>query len=476
MKRKILFLALVCLLLFNFLVPVGAAQSIHVSIDGKNVSFTQSSGSPFIDSNSRTLVPLRAVMEQYGCAVGWDKDSYTASVTLDKTTVTVPIGKKQISINDITISTDAPAQIKNGRTYLPIRAVLEAFGAAVGWDNSSKTVTVSHPEKAGLRVHFIDVGQADCILVTSGKDAMLIDAGNNEDAETIVAYLRAHGISHLKYAVGTHPHEDHIGSLDTILLTFPVDSLWMPKAETTTKTFEDVLDAAMSSGLTITAPRAGDTFSLGQATITAVNNCTDTTELNNASIMLRLTYGKTSFLFTGDAQVEAEEAALQTGISLDSDVLKVGHHGSDTSSSADFLAAVSPGYAVISCGAGNTYGHPHAETLSALSAIGAVVYRTDTQGNILAVSNGAGISWSNPMMPTIVKPGSSNTAGSTTSQSATETIPVSITYVLNTNTKKFHRPSCNSVAKIADKHREDTGKTRAELIAEGYTACGNCKP
>lgn len=468
MKKKLLSLILLINILVSVLSPAHASPSVGVTIDGTAITFTKDSGSPFIDSNSRTLVPLRIVMEQYGCAVGWDKNTYTASVAMGGTTVLVPIGKKQIQINDTTISIDAAAQIKDGRTYLPIRAVLEAFGAAVGWDNSSRTVTVLHPERAGLRVHFLDVGQADCILITAGNEAMLIDAGNNSDAETIIAYLRAHGASHLDYAVGTHPHEDHIGSLDVVLQTFPVQTLLMPKVQTNTKTFEDVLDAAIAKNLSITAPKAGDVYNLGNAQITVVSDYFGD-DLNNSSIMLRLAYGNTSFLFAGDAETDAELSAMQTGLTLDSDVLKVGHHGSSTSSSAEFLAAVSPAYAVISCGKDNDYGHPHKETLAALNGIGAIVCRTDTMGTLLATSDGVTTTWSNVAIPTLVKK-------APVEQTPAVQPPAIVSYILNTNTKKFHFPTCRSVPKISAENREDSAADRQQLLAAGYTPCGNCKP
>ena len=463
MKQKLCAIILTLALLTAIVLPVHAAQAVGVTIDSKPVPFTQSSGSPFIDENSRTLVPLRAVMETYGCKVDWDKDTRTASVTQDGTTVLVPIGKKQIQIGNTTIATDTAAQIKDGRTYLPIRAVLEAFGAAVGWDGSTRTVTVLHPEKAGLRVHFLDVGQADCILITAGTEAMLIDAGNNDDAETITTYLHTHGVTKLKYAVGTHPHEDHIGSLDAVLYAVTTENVLMPKVQTNTKTFEDVLDAILTMGLTVTAPKAGDTYKLGNAVITAVSNYTGD-DLNNASIMLHLTYGSTSFLFTGDAEQEAEKAALQTGLTLDCDVLKVGHHGSRTSSSFDFLTAASPAYAVISCGVGNDYGHPHAEAMSALAAVCATVCRTDTQGTIIATSDGTALSWNAAGIPALVK------------DTPAQQSPAAVTYVCNTSTMKFHLPTCESVPKIAQKNRADSAQNRQTLLNAGFSPCGNCKP
>ena len=250
------------------------------------------------------------------------------------------------------------------------------------------------PAEGELKVHFIDVGQADCILVQSNGENMLIDAGNNDDGDLVVAYLKKVGVTTLNYAVGTHPHEDHIGGLDVVLQNFPVDHLMMPKISHTTKTFEDVLDVATDQSLSIQAPKQGDSFTLGNATVTAVNCLTPKQgDLNNASIMLRLDFGETSFLFTGDAEEEAEQAVLQSKVDISCTVLKVGHHGSSSSSTPAFLSAVNPRYAVIMCGRDNDYGHPHKEVKNNLEKRNITVYRTDKQGTVTVVSDGKNLTW-----------------------------------------------------------------------------------
>ena len=317
-----------------------------------------------------------------------------------------------------------------------------------------EAVTAPTDADGGLAVHFLDVGQADCILIQQGDHAMLIDAGNNSDDELITTYLQNAGVLHLDYAVGTHPHEDHIGALDTVLKNFPVQNLLMPRVQASTGTFEDVLDAAIEKGLSITAPKAGDTFPLGNAVLTAVNNYTGD-DLNDHSIMLRLTYGDVSFLFTGDAEVPAEQAALATGLPLRSDVLKVGHHGSSTSTSDAFLSAVSPTYAVISCGADNDYGHPHDETMEKLAEY--EIYRTDLQGTIVARSDGSKITWS-------------------TVSNADASVSGDFTYVLNISSERFHRPTCGGVETMSPKNKSYTNETKQQLLDRGYSPCGNCKP
>jgi competence protein ComEC len=240
-----------------------------------------------------------------------------------------------------------------------------------------------------LEVHFLDVGQADCILVQQGADAMLIDAGNNADGPDVVTYLHDHGVNRLDTVIGTHPHEDHIGGLDLVLLSFPVDTLIMPKVAHTTKTFEDVLDAIKAKGLRVTAPVTGQRFRVGDAQCTVLApRSAHYDDLNDYSVVVRVTFGDTAFLFAGDAEAESENEMLQGGLPLSADVLKVGHHGSATSSTAAFLKAVSPSAAVISVGGDNDYGHPAPATLGRLEDVGARVYRADLTGTIVVHSDG----------------------------------------------------------------------------------------
>ncbi len=244
-----------------------------------------------------------------------------------------------------------------------------------------------------MEVHFIDVGQGDAILVETGSSAMLIDAGENNKGTIVKEYLNNQQITKLDYVIGTHPHSDHIGGLDTILDSFEVGKVLLPNTTHTTKTFEDVLDALERHNLSITLPEVGAKYYLGSSSFTILAPGNETyEEINNYSIAIRLAFGDTAFLLAGDAENLSEHEMLKTGINIKSDVLKLSHHGSSYSSSKEFVEAVDPSYSVASVGENNEYGHPHATTLQTLLDADIKLYRTDKQGTIVFTSNGQTIS------------------------------------------------------------------------------------
>lgn len=241
-----------------------------------------------------------------------------------------------------------------------------------------------------LSVHFIDVGQGDCIYINQGEYNMLIDAGNNEDGEKLVSYLKSLNVNGFDYVIGTHPHEDHIGGMDDIINNFEIENYYMPDKLSTTKTFEDVLDALDAKGLSYNVPKIDDEFKLGDATFKVIYSGDDTNDINDSSIVLKMTYGDNSFLFTADATSNVEEIILNKDIK--SDVLKVAHHGSSYSSTTEFLDKVDPKYAIISVGTNNSYNHPASITLQKLSNRDITVYRTDLDGTIIFTSDGTNLS------------------------------------------------------------------------------------
>lgn len=248
----------------------------------------------------------------------------------------------------------------------------------------------SYIEGDGLTVHYIDVGQADAILVECDGEAMMIDGGNTADSSLVVSYLKKCNVEKLKYVVGTHAHEDHIGGLAGVLSQFETERVFCSQDSYKSKAFSNFKKYAEADGRKIEIPKAGDMLTLGGSELEIVGPVNKSDELNNRSIVIQLTYGDTDFLFQGDAERE-EEKDITEKFDVTADVLKVGHHGSETSSSYVYLRETMPRYTIISVGEGNTYGHPHTETLSRLNDLGAEIYRTDENGTVTVHSDGKNI-------------------------------------------------------------------------------------
>jgi beta-lactamase superfamily II metal-dependent hydrolase len=237
-----------------------------------------------------------------------------------------------------------------------------------------------------LTVHFIDVGQGDAILVDYGTNEVLIDGGSSSPG--VVGYLENYVDGPLEVMVATHPHADHIGGLIAVLGAFEVQQVWYNGDTSTSQTYSSFMSAVQAEGAEVHVARRGDEIDVGGLTFKVLNPVNTSGTTNNNSIVLELSYGQVDFLFEGDAEQEAEASMLAAGIVRDVEILKVGHHGSRTASSPSFLAAAKPEVAIYMAGTGNSYGHPHAETISALQAIGATIYGTDVNGSIMVTTTG----------------------------------------------------------------------------------------
>lgn len=241
----------------------------------------------------------------------------------------------------------------------------------------------SEMKKYPLRVHFQDVGQADSIFIElpDGK-TMLIDAGTAKNGGDVTNFINSLGYTAIDYVIATHPHEDHIGGMAKVLKSFDIGKLFMPKKEHTTKTFENLLDVVSEKNIPLYSAKKGaivdENENYGIVILSPSGSNYD--NLNNFSAVVKLTYGETEFLFMGDAEKAVESELCK--LNIKADVLKLGHHGSNTSSGAAFLQRVSPLYTIISCGEDNSYGHPHAETLNRLNKLNITYFRTDLFGTI----------------------------------------------------------------------------------------------
>lgn len=247
--------------------------------------------------------------------------------------------------------------------------------------------TISNIE---TKVHFVNVGQGDSILIQNNKFNILIDSGPNSSSDKIIKYLKKYNIKTLDYVIATHPHEDHIGSMDDVINTFKINKIIMPKITSPDSDFSNMIKILKSKNLIITTPSDNSTIKLDENNYISflwTGNLVDD-NLNNYSLVIKYVNKNTSFLFTGDSEEIIEKKLLISNASLNSDILKVSHHGSKSSSSSEFLAKVTPLISIISCGVGNDYGHPHKETLTTLMNVNSHIFRTDINGNIVVKTDG----------------------------------------------------------------------------------------
>lgn len=327
---------------------------------------------------------------------------------------------------------------------------------------------VEIPDDSTIEVHFIDVGQGDSALVLCDGEAMLIDGGEASESSKIYSYLKTNGIDYLDYVVATHAHSDHIGGLSGALNYAKVGTALCPVTSYDSETFSSFVKYLDKQGVSITVPSTGESFMLGSASVQILGPQKDYDDPNDTSIVLKVIYGETSFLFTGDAERTAEGDILDAGYDLSATVLKVGHHGSDTSTSYPFLREVMPEYAVIQVGVDNSYGHPTEDTLSRLRDADVKVYRNDLQGTIICVSDGQTVSFttekneSAQTNPTVVTPAAPDADHEDVGE-----------YIGNKNSKKFHLPTCKNLP--AEKNRVYLS-SRSEAVHKGFDPCGNCKP
>lgn len=382
--------------------------------------------------------------------------------------------------------------------------------------HTPSTALAADPDK--MEVHFIDVGQGDATLIKCGEHAMLIDAGDDSKGTAVQNYLKKQKVEKLDYLVLTHPDSDHIGGAPTIITKFEIKKVFVSNYEKDNKSYQKLIQALDDKDVTYLTPRVGWRYYLGTALITILAPNKEYDNPNDASVSLIIKNGDNKFFFSGDAGEDAENDILDNDIDISADVYHVGHHGSKYSTSKEFFKAINPDYAVISCAEGNSYGHPHAETLNTLRTNGVKVYRTDEEGSIVATADGKKITFSVPASETwkAGEPtGSANAAkssngkatqstdGKTTQQSDEKAVQSSdtqagqssneeaaseikepapetsasntteLTYVLNVKTMKFHKPSCNS---LPTANRKDTSESRESVIAQGYVPCKKCNP
>ena len=413
----------------------------------------------------------------------------------------------------------AKVTLKKSKPNLKLYAVWKKKAAPTPTPTPEPT---PEPEPAPLEVHYLDVGQGDCTLIKCGGEAMLIDAGDNTKGTAIQLYLTKQGVKDLKYVIATHPDADHIGGMPVIINKFNIKKYFAPPITNDTRSYDNVVQALKYKNMSAVPPKNGNSYDLGRAKFTIVSTNKSYEGTNNNSICVRLVYGERSFLFTGDAEKEAEADMIRGGQKIKSDVYMVAHHGSNTGSTEEFLNAVNPQYAVISCGKDNDYGHPHKEVLGRLRDKGIKVFRTDEQGAIVAICNGKSITWNNspsvswkpgkevtpdptpivtpevtpdptPIVTPIVTPKPTPTpivtpaptpvvtpvvtptpTSSSKDPRIREVSPAQARYVLNVSSHKIHAVNGPDTNTIAEKNRIYTDMSLETLLGFDYTKCGRC--
>lgn len=384
-KRKNIIVIFV--LTFIMLFSVSATTKIIVTIDGKTIPF---SSEPILKNNS-VLVPMRQIFEALDAQVDWIASTKSILAKKGNVSIELKIGSKVAYKNGVSIQLVAAPQVFNGVTYVPPKFIAESLGCLVEWSKNTNTLAITTQSETSidsLTVHYIDVGQADSILIQtpSGKN-MLIDAGETKYG-AVVSYLKNLDIDKLDVVVATYPDDGHISKMADIINNFEIGNFYMPKVEGTTQSFKDMTNMLKTKKITTIDAKSGTSINLGKGI-----NCvivapvkSNYEDLNNWSAVIHLKYGNNSFLFTGDAETISENEILASGRNIKADVLKVGRHGSSGSTSSEFLKMVNPTYAVISVGQNNEYGHPHKEILDRLKNI--TTYTTIKNGNIVITSDG----------------------------------------------------------------------------------------
>lgn len=348
-------------------------------------------------------------------------------------------------------------------------------------------LTVTAETNGEMAVHFLDVGQGNAILVQSGGQNLLYDGGDQNHADEVVSYLQQQNVQTIDYMISSHYDEDHLGGLIPCLNTFEVSNVLGPDYVHTSNLFNTFMNTATANAIIVQYPSVGDTFDFGTGSFTVLAPSGISQNSNDNSLVIKLENGSNSFIFTGDAEETSEQDMISTGMNLDCDVLSIGHHGSASSTTWDFLEATSPSYAVISCGVNNQYNHPSAETMGRLSDMEIPVFRTDKQGTIIAVSDGTTINWfQNPCNDYSSGDSSANSSGDLSSdgisyheettvseqnsvQEDSSAATGAMVWIPATGEKYHSIPNCGRM-------NPDTARqvTQSEAEAMGYGPCSKC--
>ena len=423
---------------------------------GTLVEIDPGRGTSPIVVDGRTLVPVRAIVERIGGTVAWEQSTSTATLVYGATTIDLTPGSTAAYVNGEQHTLDVAPAIINGRTMLPIRFIAEKFGFDVQWmpDSSKIVISTAADSKGLLAVHYIDVGQGDSAFVQlpDGK-ILLIDAGPSTDV--VNRYVSALGCKKIDFIVATHPDADHIGGMPQVLDEFEVGDFYMPDKAHTTRLFENMLDSLDANGCSVNVAESGVVVAVGDGyNVEIVAPVAEYEDNNNSSAVVVVECGDVSFLFTGDIENQAETDILNSGADIDADVLKIAHHGSDSSTSETFLDAVTPKLAVVSVGADNKYGHPSIEVVSRLNARYIPYYSTAKLGTVVIECDG--------MSCNVI-------TSEAVSDNDTQVQAVPQNIYRTATGKKYHMDGCPSL-------KSKIQTTLEDAKAAGLEPCSKCNP
>ncbi len=383
-------------------------------------------------------------------------------------------GTKETSNEFVTIKNESQTNLQSEETIITEETTNRTTQEETIEDNELDT---------SITVHFIDTGNSDSILISDNGKYMVVDGADNDDEEMLVHYMNDLNIKRIDYVILTHPDADHSGGLDAIISNFEIGQVFVGNGEADTKTYRDFINEATDKNLKPSVPLPGKIFQLGEGTFTFYNQESHYDDVNDNSLVTLYTFGNTKFLFMGDASKDIERQLPLDEIGK-VDVLKVGHHGSKTSSADEFIRAVAPVYSIISSGRDNKYGHPHKVTLDTLEKYDSVIYRTDTHGTIITKSNGKAITVMTNSANSNYIPSIENKQTSDINVQANVSVSddqfvvkqdqkiddqAETVFVTNTG-KKYHKDGCKSLknSKIAI--------SLNDAKDQGYEPCGICKP
>ena len=377
-------IVILAIIIFALSYGAFATQNIKILIDGQELSYSKTA----VIENEVPLVPMRKIFEALGAEVLWDGENRSVTAIYNSDVITVFPDDGSIIKNGELIDTQIKPAIIDNSVVVPVHIISQCFGKNVLWNGRDCTVSIS--QRNMMKTSFFSCGQADCMFIElpDGK-CMLVDAGESSFGEKLENHIRNAGYSYIDYVVATHPHADHIGGMAHILSNFEVGTFYMPDKTHTTKTFEKMMDALRENGCERKLVFSGDVIAEGIYDITVLSPLKyEYQRMNNYSVVLKISYGDVSMLLSADAEVSAETDMLEAGLDLDSDILKVGHHGSSTSTTQKYLDAISPDDAIISVGEDNSHGVPSTLVMAYLQSRGINIHSTYEKGDINVSTDG----------------------------------------------------------------------------------------